>query len=245
MKIELNPNYPNLKPLVENIEHYFQQATEVLYNERNQIRVVNFKGEDYVVKSFKVPNLINQIAYRYLRPSKAKRSYEYSLKIGKQLCPEAIAYIEEYKSTLLAKSYYISKRYQYDFTIRPVLLDNDFDKATRERVLKDFADFSYVLHEKEIFHRDYSYGNILIRKVEDNYQFKIIDVNRMQFKTLTTNDRLGNFARLSADNEAMEIIITRYAQHIKKPADEMLATAKQFRDEYMKKRVLKNKLRGR
>ncbi len=245
MKYELNSDYQPLKAFIEDIEYYFQQSSDVLYDQRNEIRVVVFENQSYVVKAFRIPNAVNRFAYRYLRPSKAKRSYQYSLKIGKELCPEAIAYIEEYKSGLLAKSYYISKLYDYDFTIRPVLLDKTFDNKIRKQVLQEFAEFSHVLHENNILHRDYSYGNILIKKVEEHYQFKIIDVNRMQFKVLNTHERLENFARLSADDEAMETIITRYAKCINKPANEMLEIAKNYRDEYMKKRKLKNKLRGK
>ncbi len=250
MKTVINPSYSHLKSFIENIEHYFQQSNDILYDERNQIRSVRYEGNEYVVKSFKVPNIINRFAYRYFRASKAKRSFEYSLKIGQEFCPEAIAYIEEYENTLLTKSYYISKRYNYDFTIRPVLLNKEFDKEIRRVVLKDFAGFSYELHQNNILHRDYSYGNILIKKSDSSdsksqYQFKIIDVNRMQFKTLTLDDRLNNFARLSADDEAMDIIISRYAELIDKPVSELLPRAKHFRDEFMRKRKLKNKLRGR
>jgi len=245
MKYVLNPSYPHLKVFIENIETHFQRSTKILYDQRNQIRLVTYEGERYVVKAFKVPNLINRFAYRYLRPSKAKRSYEYSIKIGKNRCPQAVAYIEEYKNTLLTKSYYISKYYDYDFTIRPILLDEKFDSDTRRQVLKQFADFSYELHNNHILHHDYSYGNILIKKVGEAYQFKIIDVNRMQFKTLTLNDRLNNFARLSAKDEYMEIIISQYAQRIGGSVDTLLPIAKEYRDKFTESRVLKNKLRGR
>ncbi len=250
MKVVINQNHLHLKSLIDNIEDHFQRSSEVLYDQRNQIRVVSFEGEDYVVKSFKVPNIINQLAYRYLRPSKAKRSYEYSLKLGKSYCPEAISYIEHYKGVLLSKSYYISKRYCYDFTIRPVLLDKDFNPDKRKQVLKELAYFTYTLHENNILHNDYSYGNILIKKREaahksQEYEFNIVDVNRMQFKKLTLDERLNNFARLSADDDAMEIMMSNYAQHIQKPKESILSKAKFFRDEFTRKRVLKNKMRGR
>jgi len=268
MKQVINPNHLTLRPFIEDIEKHFQASSEVLYDERNKIKVVTYEGQDYVVKSFKVPNLINRFVYRYFRPSKAKRSYEYSLKIGEQFGPEAIAYIEEYKSFFLTKSYYISKRYDYDFTIRPVLLDETFDQSVRKQVLTELADFAYNLHENNILHNDFSYGNVLIKalSIKDNkdvadtgagkkqgsntssptqFEFRIIDVNRMQFKALSVDERLNNFARLSANDDAMEIIIRRYATRIEKPFDELLLKAKHFRDEFKRKRVLKNKLRGR
>lgn len=243
MKVEIQTKYQHLKPLIENIESYFQQSSSVLHNKRNEIRVVSYENENYVVKKFRVPNFINRIAYRYFRPSKAKRSYEYSIKVGAELCPEAVAYIEETKNFILEKSYYISRHFDYDFEIRALLNDDSFDN--RNQILEEFSVFTHGLHEKNILHRDYSPGNILIKKAEDNYRFKIVDVNRMQFKTLTLEDRLSNFVRLSVDDKTMKTIIYRYAECSKKPAEEMLSIAKKFSDEYEEKRALKKKLRGR
>ena len=243
MKYELNPNYPQLKELIENVETHFQQSNTILYDQRNQIRVISFKGEEIVIKSFKVPNAINKLVYRFFRPSKAKRSYLYSLKIGKALCPEPIAYIEKGNALLLGKSYYLSKFYQYDYTIEPLLDDDDF--AERELILTEFADFTYVLHEQNILHRDYSHGNILVKNVDGKYQFKIIDVNRMQFRELSIDDRMDNFSRLKPNDKALEIILKQYAKRVNQPADELLAKAIKFRDDYAKQRALKNKLRGK
>ncbi len=245
MKIVINPKYQSLTTFIGSIEDYFENSEDILYDQRNLIKGVSYQGQDYVVKRFKISNFINRIVYRYFRASKAQRSFDYSLKIGGILCPEPIAYLEEGSGGLLGTSYYISKRYSYDFTIRPVLLDKCFDKKLRQNVLIAFAEFTFSLHEKGILHRDYSYGNILIKQQEAKFYFNIIDVNRMQFRQLSLNDRLENFARLSADNEAMLVIITRYAELINKPVTELLPVAAAFRDEYMRKRKLKNKLRGR
>ena len=243
MIYEIQAKFSHLKPLVENLDQYFQASSRVLQNERNEIRVINYQGEDYVVKAFRVPNLVNRIAYRYFRPSKAKRSYEYSIKIGEQYCPEAIAYIEEIRNGLLNKSYYISKLFDADFEVRALLFDESFEN--RSQILEEFAEFTYILHEKNILHRDYSPGNILVKKVGKSYTFRIVDINRMQFKALTLEDRLSNFSRLSVDDKTMKIIITRYAKCINQPVEEMLQQAINYRDKFSEKLLLKNKLRGR
>ena len=72
MPYQINPTHIHTKTLIDNIEDYFEESTTVLYDKRNVIRVVNFEGEEYVVKAFKVPNLVNRLVYRYFRPSKAK-----------------------------------------------------------------------------------------------------------------------------------------------------------------------------
>ncbi|MCK5918944.1 MAG: hypothetical protein KAG34_10980 [Cocleimonas sp.] len=243
MKYQLHPNYPQLQPLIDSIEIHFQNASQILHTERNEIRVVEFAGKNYVVKSFKIPNIINRFAYRYLRASKAKRSYDYSLKLGAELCPQPIAYIEQFQHGLLTHSYYISHHFNYDVTIRPLLVDEDF--ANRHEILQKFAEFTYQLHEKNILHRDYSPGNILIKKQGDEYQFKVIDVNRMQFKRLNLKDRLTNFSRLMVDDATMKIMLDHYAQLINKSKHEILNTATNYRDQFAHRRELKNKLRGR
>ena len=245
MNYEINPDYDELKPLIENIEEHFQESSEVLYDQRNVIRVVNYEGKEYVVKAFKVPNIINRFAYRFIRPSKAKRSYLYSLKIGKELSPEPVAYIEETENLLLAKSYYISTYFKYDHTIHEVLIDKKLND--REKVLQEFADFTHKLHELEILHHDYSHGNILIKKADDKtgYEFKIIDINRMQFKKLDLKTRLENFARIKADDNDMDIIITQYAKRMDMPVESLLKDAKFYRDDFYEKRARNHKLRGK
>ena len=243
MKYELQTQYQHLKPLIENIEYYFQQSSQVLHAERNEIRIVSFEGDDYVIKSFKIPNLINRFAYRYLRSSKAKRSYAYSLKLGRTLCPEPVAYLEQYETGLLSKSYFIARHFDYDFTIRPVLTETTF--KNRIQILEAFAAFTLQLHETGVLHRDYSPGNILIKQHSDSVEFKIIDVNRMQFKTLDLQERLTNFARLMVDDSTMKIMLERYALLMNCPPAPMLMQAIQYRDAFARKRALKNKLRGR
>ena len=246
MIYEINPKYASIKPFIENIDTYFQESSHVLYDQRNVIRVVDYENESYVVKKFRVPNLINRFAYRYLRPSKAKRSYLYSLKVGAELSPEPIAYIEESKTGLLATSYYISKYFKYDHTIHEVLINKNLDN--RNQILKDFADFTYKLHELKILHHDYSHGNILIKEPSESQsssEFKIIDVNRMEFKHLDLKTRLENFARIKADDNDMNTIITQYANRMNMPLENLLEDAKLYRDDFYQKRAIKQKLRGK
>jgi serine/threonine protein kinase len=243
MKYQLHPPYLHLHSLIDHIEEHFQRASEVLHAERNEIRVVEFEGEEYVVKSFKIPNLINRFAYRYLRASKAKRSYDYSLLLGVEFCPEPVAYIEHFQYGLLARSYYISHYFRYDFTIRPILNTIEFDN--RRIILQKFAEFTYQLHQRGILHHDYSPGNILIKKQQNNYVFKVIDVNRMQFRHLNLDDRLSNFSRLSIDNDTMKTIVYRYAQLLENTQDEVFNKAINSRNQFLRQRKLKNTLRGR
>ncbi len=191
-----------------NIRKVFAASELSIHKARNEIRIVDYAGKELVIKSFKVPGRVRSFIYSYLRHSKARRSYDYSLLLG-DFAPAPVGYIEFYRSGLLQDSYYVSEKYSYDFTIREPLSKDDF--VGREQIFSAFALFSYRLHENNICHQDYSPGNILIRQNGQGYEFKIVDVNRMSFKQLSPKQRAQNFCKLWADDKVLEIIAKCYA----------------------------------
>jgi len=209
MKYKINPQMKDCEAFIVDIETRFEQSECVLQDARNKIKKVEFNNENYVVKSFKKPSLLNSLMYSFVRKSKARRSYEYSLKIA-NVVPQAIGYVELYDSGLLARSFFVSEWFEFDFTIRKVLLDKDL--ADRDQLFKDFAHFSFKLHQLGVLHKDYSPGNILIKKVAGEYQFKIIDINRMLFKELSLKERMKNFSMLWASDADLEVIAEHYAK---------------------------------
>ncbi len=159
------------------------------------------------MKSFRVPHILNQVVYSFFRDSKAKKSYDYSIKISKYT-PNPIGYIEFYKFGLLKESYFISEQFKYDFTIREPLLDENF--KNKDEIFKAFARFTLELHNDSIFHNDYSPGNILIKEEENGYTFKIVDINRMKFINFSQEQRAKNFEKLWASDEILTIMATEY-----------------------------------
>jgi len=212
MKYIINDKFTNFSKFIKNIKSNFNKNSNTIHKARNELKIINFDGINTVVKAFKVPNFINQIAYSFFRDSKAKKSYEYSLKIN-QFVPQPIAYIEFYSSNLLKQSYFVSEKFDYDFTIREPLLDENFED--KENIFKAFARFTLELHESQIFHNDYSPGNILIKKEKDQYIFKIVDINRMKFFELTQEDRAKNFSKLWASDSILIIMATEYKKFYK------------------------------
>jgi aminoglycoside phosphotransferase (APT) family kinase protein len=70
------------------------------------------------------------------------------------------------------------------------------------------------MHQNNIFHNDYSPGNILIKKsITGKYIFKVVDINRMKFFSLNENDRAKNFAKLWASDDILRIIAEEYLKH--------------------------------
>ena len=133
------------KPFLEDINKYFEDSDESIHKARNEIKIVNFESKELVVKSFKIPHIINKIVYTFFKDSKAKKSYDNSIKIS-EFVPKPIGFIELKKFCLLDKSYFISENFKYDFTIREPLLDDNF--PDKENIFKAFAKFTWYLRSK-------------------------------------------------------------------------------------------------
>lgn len=229
------------KNFIATIDKYFKNEQHLIHKARNEIKIIPFKTKKFVVKSFKVPHLINKIVYTFFRNSKAKKSYENSLRI-EPFAPKAIGYIEFKKFWLLDESYFISEHFDYDFTIREPLLDQNFEN--RIEILKAFARFSYEMHQKNIYHNDYSPGNILIKKNASSYFFKVVDVNRMKFFTLTAQDRARNFSQLWADDKDLKVIVEEYLKHYQ-TNENFEQFVLEFSHKHKHKKNLKKRLKGK
>nr|WP_222718373.1 hypothetical protein [Aliarcobacter vitoriensis] len=240
-KLEINEEFMIVKSFLENIKSFFSNSQNSIHKARNEIKVINYKNSDLVVKSFKIPNFINRFIYTFFKSSKAKKSYEYALKIS-EFTPKPVGFIEFYKNFLLKDSYFVSEKFDYDFTIREPLLDKDFFQ--KDDIIKAFAKFTYSLHEAQIFHLDFSPGNILIKKVDGNFIFKIVDINRMKFLDLDIDLRMKNFAKLWAKDEDLEIIIKEYAKISSQNEKELIEKALNLSHKHKAKINLKKRLRG-
>jgi len=242
MKYKINPEYEKeFKDFLLNIKNYFQNNTETIHNDRNELKVISHNNIQIVVKSFKIPNLLRRIYYTYFRDTKAKKSYDYSIKIA-NFTPDPIAYIEFYQDNLLADSYFIAKKFDYDFTIKEPIVDRKFQN--REQIFIELAHFTYQLHQNQILHKDYSPGNILIKKENDNYTFKIVDINRMEFRELNLEERLKNFSKLWMLDDDMSIIAKEYAKLIGEDEATCIALAIKHSQALKRKINMKKRLKG-
>ena len=186
---------------------YFSQSNVVLQDDRNTIKVVEFNNEPLVIKSFKRPHPLNRFIYSYLKKSKARRAYEFALKIP-EFTPKAIAYIEYSSSTLLTNSYFICEKFDADFNMQAPLFQHHPDKTN---ILRQFAQFVFQLHGAQILHQDLSPGNILIGINDSGYEFQIIDINRMVFKPPSIRQRAKNFSKLWANDDDLRLMLKVYA----------------------------------
>lgn len=208
---------------IQNIKKYFENENNTtLFDKRNVIKIVEFENKKYVVKSFKIPHLLNKIVYNFFRDSKAKRSYENSktlISLGINT-PNPIAYAEYANILFFKESYYISEFFDYDFEIREVFSNLDFQK--KEIILEKFTEYSYMMHNKGVYHIDYSPGNILVKKNEESYEFSIIDVNRMQFKEFDIDLRMKSMSKLTANTADNHFMAKYYAKLMNVDADMLI-----------------------
>jgi len=226
------------------IKEYFIRSHTILFQERNTIKCIVYQEHTYVIKSFKPPHLLNQIVYRFFRASKAQRSYENALQLMKLKVntPVPIGYIEFPSLFLFKESYFVSEFYDFDFEIRAVLADENFED--RENILKSFVAFSYDLHNKGIYHVDYSPGNVIIKKLPDGYEFAIIDVNRMKFIEYDDEMRFKNLSRFSTSAEDLEFIAKHYAKIGDIDEAFAISTLRKYHNEHQQYLVNKKRLKA-
>jgi len=241
MNYKINKGFEKFTPLLQSIQANFDLVDEMIHKARNELKIINYEKTDIVVKSFKIPHIINRIVYTFFKDSKAKKSYNYALKIG-EFTPKPIGYIEFFTFGLLQKSYFLAEKFSYDFTIREPLLDKKF--SNREEIFKAFARFTFSLHEANIFHQDYSPGNILIKQEDDDFIFKIVDINRMQFISLSLAKRLQNFSKLWASDDDLTIMIKEYAHCLSEDEGKSIQMTLLFSQKHKAKINMKKRLKG-
>lgn len=235
-KIVLNRKFEYLRPNIEGVPDTVHQDGEIIFRHRNVIYRTMLGGVDVTVKAFHVPALFNRIIYSYFRHSKARRSYENALKLLSLgvSTPEPIAYIEEYCSGLLTRSYYIC-RWQDGQEIRHW----ETAVANYKEMVHELGGFMFELHEKGIFHRDFSPGNILFTIDEyGKYHFHLLDINRMQFGVSDRKKLYRNFRALNIESETETVRVGReYSVWAHLNRTEMEETARQMLHDYYKEKA--------
>ncbi|MFV0540018.1 MAG: lipopolysaccharide kinase InaA family protein [Aestuariibaculum sp.] len=212
-KLVISPNYKQYDSTIKMAIDNFDSYTRVLGDaERNVIKIVEINNEKHTLKSFKVPNIVNQLIYRFFRKSKAQRSFEYANKLLNLdiKTPVPVAYQLSTTAFLFKKSYYMSALVECDLTYRE--LTADFSIADHEAILRAFTRFTYKLHKNGVNFLDHSPGNTLIKRTDNNYEFYLVDLNRMEFGSMDFETRIRNFAKLTIHKSMVEIMSNEYAK---------------------------------
>ena len=239
-KVILNPKFSRLSDFINQLPDSFATAGQTVYQARNVIKVFEKEGFRLNVKSYHIPIFINQIIYSFLRPTKARRAYEYAMEVRRRGVepPEPVAYIECRRFGLLRASYFVSIQCDMPGIMR-TFLDLDVTNEGKLDLIEAFARYSARLHESQILHVDYSPGNILFEKKEDGYHFSLVDINRMHFGTVDMPTGCHNFARLCGNEEFFRLLAHYYAQERGFDEAQCLDLILRYRNEDRKKRQQK------
>ena len=185
---------------------------EVIYERRNTLRLT----QGVVVKQFATPRLGQGLWYGLVGKSKAQRSYEYAQRM-EGLTPKPVAYREVRLCGILRESWYACEASVCTHTFNELIGAPDFPHRTE--ILQAIGRFTATMHQRGIWHRDYSGGNILFN--DDGSRVEVIDLNRIRFcRQMSREQRLRNFERLNIDREALRTMAHAYAEAMGENAKE-------------------------
>ncbi|WP_264537018.1 PhoP regulatory network YrbL family protein [Flavobacterium sp. N1736] len=250
MNFKVNPIFTKeTTSILDTINSFSNKGILFGNGQRNIIKLFDLNDKTINIKSFKIPNLINKIAYKYFRKSKARRSFEYAtILLEKGIgTPQPLAFLENFNWLGLRDSYYVSEHLVTELTYRELVEVPDY--PDRENILRQFTRFSFELHEKGIEFLDHSPGNTLIKKIsEGKYDFFLVDLNRMEFHDqMTFEMRMKNLCRLTPLKEMVAVMSNEYAKLYHEPEQKIFDTlwkyTADFQEKFYRKKRLKKKLK--
>ena len=187
-------------------------AGEILREGRNTLWCERVGDEEFVVKRFAVPTRFNRWVYTFFRPSKAKRSYSYSLRLERLgfAVAEPVGYVECRRGLLFHTGYYVSRRVPH-----PTLADIGCERPLRQlEILDAFAAYTVALHEKGVLDYDYNPGNIFYFRETHAWCFALNDVYRMKFhrRALRWRECVEMLRHLDWRQPHLDVVLVRYAE---------------------------------
>ena len=209
----INPKYKHLQEWLEQLPEQFEQLGEVIYDRRNQLRVIEAPDGTLVnAKRYCVPRQPNRLVYSLgIRPPKGKRAFLYPARLLERGIdtPEPIAYIEQRNVLgLLKECYFVSIQLPLGHTLYEF---GDAKEGTYEEMAQELGRFTAMMHDREVLHLDYSPGNILWDKDGEGYHFAVVDINRMRFGKVGMKEGCANLCRLWGPKRFVELTARHYA----------------------------------
>ena len=224
VKCVIAPWAPDIEPLVRNLATDGLPADAVeIFHRRNVVAHLNRSGRDINIKAFRIPNFINRIAYTTFRHSKARRSYDHSIRLRNLgfNTPEPMAWLEVRQFGLLGRSYFLSQQLDGFHELRSFLPGEDIDKLADA-----LGALIARLHDVGVWVKDFSQGNILRRQdARGRYDFYLVDLNRMEFDVTDRRKLMQNFWHITEDERFWYKLVKAYARHSRLPYAQVLAEA--------------------
>lgn len=121
------------------------------------------------------------------KPSKAKRSWNGAMELMRRGIgtAEPVAYFEKRNDRSLKQNFYICEHIQADANIGQIFSALSSGQSTyfgldAENIYRQFAQFCNNMHNRLIYFRDFSGGNILVNAKQDKLEFALIDTARLR-----------------------------------------------------------------
>ena len=210
MKVVVNPEFKHLEGFVTDAIQRSYKAENVYRNFRNTVEDVTVDGLRLVVKIFKKPTEFNRVVYSFLRPTKAKRSYEYSLRLldlGIDV-PRPVGYVEKRKGLFFHTGCYICVYTDY----KPItdFKDKPLDDPQTAAFIDAFSEYAASFHGRNLVHNDFNIDNILYKVVDGKFRFQLIDLNRVQFHNHSLMRCAKDISNIHFRPDMMQAIISKY-----------------------------------
>lgn len=212
--LHLAPKYRQLESFVRSLPERFDRGEgRVIHKSRNELRVISYEGQAYVVKSYRRPMFVNRLVYGFLRASKAKRAFDNAsllLRLGIGT-PEPVAYlnIRSAAGLLFDRSFFVSVASTCPYRYEDLFKE---DIPFADDVLRAIGHLTAKLHNAGLAHKDYGRANILFDKTERlGLRLELVDLNRMAHGPLDIKAGCKNFERLPATPHMHRLMAETYA----------------------------------
>lgn len=248
--IHINPQYAadkNIVEFVNSIHSAFSSAGKVVYDKRNQLRIIE-TGSDAMnkvaVKRFKKLGLLRGLYYTLFGSSKAARCFNNALEMTRRNVPtpEPLAMVEVRKNGIISTCYYICRCVQFPAIIDGLHWEDRFDPV----MSADFARMAAAMHQVGVIHGDLNCDNVLYEKQPDgHYTFTLIDINRM---TILPSGHIVDNRRAMADmccfTRSLEVMRKVAADYVKARgwSDSMTETMVKMKHRFNIRRELKKRI---
>jgi len=217
-KFSTTPN--SLPQYCEEILLMFNDSEEIIQAGRNTLKLIHLDEIPCVIKAFRIPKFPQNYSYGLVAKSKAQKSFNNASKLIELgfLSPKPIGYFEYTSMGKIINSYYLCE-YESDIqTLDEMLAETP---TLNSSLIKQFAEYSYRLHQKGVHHRDFNPKNILINTKANAYTFSLVDINRITwFEKLSLKQSMYSLARLPFNDEVKNELLNHYAKIAKVDLDQ-------------------------
>ncbi|MGB8952218.1 MAG: lipopolysaccharide kinase InaA family protein [Candidatus Aminicenantales bacterium] len=189
--------------------------SEILLESRNRVGAVSLslrgqEREDVIIKEFRSRGLAKW--KNLLFPSKAFKAWQGAWALVNRGIgtPLPLAYLERKKRGCLEENFFIAEKISTCREVR--FLFRELSKDDLQRLLSALAHCLSFCHERGIFHRDLSDGNILVkREAAGKFQFYFLDTNRIRLrKKIGVLGGIKNLVRLGVPPDDQLYFLAQY-----------------------------------